>query len=77
MTLDEISKISKIRERKNFETSREMVGDVLKDYGKIHETILEALDAALSIGDVATEQMLTDFIRDLEKRNWMFTSWLK
>ena len=77
MTLDEISKISKIRERKDFETSREMVADVLKDYGKIHETILEALDAALSIGDVATEQMLTDFIRDLEKRNWMFTSWLK
>mgnify|MGYP000527635075 FL=1 len=54
-----------------------MVADVLKDYGKIHETILEALDAALSIGDVATEQMLTDFIRDLEKRNWMFTSWMK
>ena len=77
MTLEQISKNSKIRERKDFETSREMVSDVLKDFGKIHETILEALDSSLSIGDVATEQMLTDFIRDLEKRNWMFTSWMK
>lgn len=77
MTLDQISKNSKIKERKSFETSREMVADVLKDFGILHETLLEALDSSLSIGDAATEQMLTDFIRDLEKRNWMFTSWMK
>ena len=39
--------------------------------------MLEVLNASLNIGDVATEQIFTDFIRGLEKRNWMFTAWLK
>jgi len=77
MTLQEIAKSSKIKETKSFETSRDMVKDVLKDFGILHENLLEAIDSSLSIGDVATEQMLTDFIRDLEKRHWMFNSWMK
>lgn len=77
MTLDQISRNSKIKESKGFETSREMVKDVLKDFDILHETLLEALDSSLSLGDAATEHMLTEYIRDLEKRNWMFASWMK
>lgn len=77
MTLEEISKNSKLKESKGHETSRDMVKDILGDFGLIHETLLETLDSTLSVGDAATEQMITDYIRDLEKRNWMFTSWMK
>jgi starvation-inducible DNA-binding protein len=39
--------------------------------------MLDGINAALESGDVATEQILTDFLMHMEKRNWMFTSYLK
>jgi starvation-inducible DNA-binding protein len=77
MTLNEVVKNAKIQEQLNIVSSQDMVKDVLRDFGILHETMLEVLNASLNIGDAATEQIITDFIRDLEKRNWMFTTWLK
>jgi len=77
MTLNEVVKNSKIKENPNILHAKEMVEDVLADFNILHDTMLEALNASLNIGDAATEQIITEFIRDLEKRNWMFTSWLK
>ena len=77
MTLNEIVKNAKIKEQLNVVGSQDMVKDVLRDFGILHDTMLEVLNASLNIGDAATEQIITDFIRDLEKRNWMFTAWLK
>jgi len=77
MTLNEVVKNAKIKENPDIIQSREMVEDVLADFGILHETMLEVLNASLNIGDAATEQIITEFIRDLEKRNWMFTAWLK
>jgi starvation-inducible DNA-binding protein len=39
--------------------------------------MLNVINAALDTGDNVTEQIITDFMRALEKRNWMFTSWVK
>jgi len=77
MTLNEVVKNSKIKELIDVAGSRNMVEDILIDFGILHDTMLEVLNASLNIGDAATEQIITEFIRDLEKRNWMFTSWLK
>jgi len=76
-TLQKTLELSKIKEMEKNRSAIEMVREVLKDLEIIHDDILSAIGASLETGDVATEQMLTDFIRDIEKRNWMFTSYLK
>ncbi len=77
MSLQEIVKNTTIKESKGHETSRDMVKDILIDFGRIHDTMLEAVESAIQLGDVATEQLITDMIRDLEKRHWMYTAWMK
>ena len=77
MTLNEVVKNATIKERLDIIGPQDMVKDILLDFGILHNTMLEVLNESLNIGDVATEQTITDFIRDLEKRNWMFTAWLK
>lgn len=54
-----------------------MVTQLLKDYDILHNKMLNVINAALDNGDNVTEQIITDFMRVLEKRNWMFTSWSK
>jgi starvation-inducible DNA-binding protein len=39
--------------------------------------MLDAVNASLETGDVVTENMITGFMTELEKRHWMFTSFLK
>ena len=77
MSLDEIINNSTIRESKGHETSRDMIHDLLTDFGRIHETLLETVESAIALGDVATEQLITDMIRETEKRHWMFSAWMK
>jgi len=77
MTLNEVVKNATIKERLDIIGSQDMVKDILLDFGILQNTMLEVLNASSNIGDVATEQIITDFIRDLEKRNWMYTAWLK
>lgn len=76
-TLQKTLELSKIEETEKNKTAIEMVREVLNDFEILHNDILSAIGASLETGDVATEQMLTDFIRHMEKRNWMFTSYLK
>lgn len=75
--LDKILEMAEIKEREDKLSALEMVREILKDFEIIHASLLDALNSSLNTGDVATEQMITDFIRDIEKRNWMFTSYLK
>lgn len=78
MTIPEILEISEIKEVKaNQMTPLAMVTDLLKDFDILHHKMLDVINAALETGDNVTEQIVTDFMRDLEKRNWMLTSWCK
>lgn len=77
MNLKDILTISSIEETEKELSALDMVREVLRDYEKIHKSLLDALDAALDTGDAASELMLNEFISDLEKRNWMYTSWCK
>ena len=77
MTLREVLKVSQIHESKDKMTSFEMVKEVLHDYETLHELMLDAINAALETGDIGTENLIADFVLDLEKRHWMFSSWVK
>ena len=77
MTMKEVLKISQIEESTEKMTSFEMVKDVLKDYKTLHELMLDVINAALKTGDIGTENLIADFILDLEKRHWMLSSWVK
>jgi starvation-inducible DNA-binding protein len=78
MTINEILVISEIKEVKADKMSSiEMVTETLKDYEILHNKMLNVMNAALETGDNVTEQIVTDFMRNLENRNWMFTAWCK
>ncbi|WP_108424016.1 MULTISPECIES: Dps family protein [Flagellimonas] len=76
-TLKKTMELSQIKEPTKELTAIEMVRELLKDYEILHNNMLDGVNAALDSGDVVTEQILTDFLTHLEKRNWMFTSYLK
>lgn len=76
-TLKKTLELAEIKETEKKMTALETVMDVLKDFEILHNNMISAVGTALDTGDIATEQMLTDFLRNLEKKNWMFTSFLK
>ena len=78
MSMTEILVLSEIKEIKSDKMSAiGMTTEVLKDFDILHDKMLDVVNAALDAGDNVTEQIVTDFMRNLEKRNWMFTSWCK
>ena len=77
MSLKEVIEMADIKEADQKLSSIGMVSEVLKDFEKIHNSLLDVLTASLDNGDTVTEQMITDKMRYLEKRNWMYTSWCK
>ena len=76
-TLKKTLELAEIKETEKPKSALEMVKEVLNDFEILHNNMISAVGAALDTGDIATEQMVTDFLRELEKRNWMFTSFLK
>jgi starvation-inducible DNA-binding protein len=77
MNMKDSMELSKIKETKKELSGISMVREILSDYEIIHDDLLAALKVSLDTGDSATELMLNRFIADLEKRNWMYTSWCK
>lgn len=78
MSLTEILALSEIKEVKTSKmTAIEMTTEVLKDFDILHNKMLDVLNAALDAGDNVTEKIVTNFMQNLEKRNWIFTSWGK
>ena len=77
MNMKDAIQLSQIKETEEELTALDMVREILSDYEIMHEDILEAIKVSLDTGDSATELMLNQFITDLEKRNWMYTSWCK
>ncbi len=77
MTMTEAIKISEIKESPEKMPAYEMVKQVLSDYEILHEMMLDAINAALETGDIGTENLIAEFILNIEKRHWMFSSWVK
>jgi starvation-inducible DNA-binding protein len=77
LSMSDVQKLSDVKETNKKMTPLDMVRDVLKDYEIIHASLLDTLNASLETGDSATEYFINELIRDIEKRNWMYTSWCK
>ena len=77
LSIKDILDLSEIKESKKSISALEMIREILKDFEILHDKMLDVLNVALETGDNVTEQMISEFMRELEKRNWMYTSWCK
>ena len=77
LSMKDVTDISEIDDVEKELSSREMVEQIIKDYNILHGKLLDALDISLNVGDNVTEQMITDLMRYIEKRNWMYSAWYK
>jgi starvation-inducible DNA-binding protein len=75
-TLKEYLDMSEIKETGTDLTGNEMVKEVLNDFEILLSFMVDALEASGEIGDVATEDMLTGYIKRTEKVHWMLTSFI-
>ncbi|MGY6558001.1 MAG: Dps family protein [Nitritalea sp.] len=55
----------------------DMVREVLRDFEVLAENMNDAAENVAELGDKATEDMLVAFIKSIELKHWMFTSFLK
>lgn len=71
------SQTSLQEEQKTGLKAEKMVENILKDYELIISSLKEGIEIADDLDDVATEDMLTGFLRDHEKTAWMLRSHLQ
>lgn len=75
-TLKEYLEMAEIKETGTDLSGEDMVREVLSDFEILLSFMVDALEAAGEIGDVATEDMVTGYIKRTEKMHWMLTSFL-
>jgi len=75
-TLKEYLATADIEEADSRLTAVEMTRMVLKDMETLDSFMLDVVDAAASVGDAATMDMMNSMMRNLEKEHWMLTAWL-
>ncbi len=75
-TLQSYLEMSEIKETGTDLSGTDMVKEVLSDFEILLSFMVDALEAAGEIGDVATEDMLTGYIKRTEKMHWMLTSFI-
>ena len=57
-------------------SSTEMVEHVIQDYSILLSFLIEAIERANEVGDIGTSDILTKYMKRMEKRHWMFSSFL-
>jgi starvation-inducible DNA-binding protein len=55
----------------------EMVNEVLNDFQMLIQDITQVVSVTKTTGDIATEDLMLDFTRHLEKEHWMLKSFIK
>ena len=76
-TLSEYLEISEIKEVKEEITSTQMVREILADFEILLSLMIDVVEAANSVGDLGTQDLINGFIKKMEKTHWMFTAFLK
>lgn len=61
----------------NVESGEECVQNIVNGLGTIIQSHRKIAISAGEVGDIATEDLLTNFAGNLEKRMWMFSKYLK
>lgn len=68
---------SEIKEAHTELSSSRMVGEILSDFEILLSFMVDSSDAAAEMGDIASMNMIQDFIEQLEKNHWMLSTWLQ
>jgi starvation-inducible DNA-binding protein len=76
-TLNEYLDNSEIKETGTDLSSDKMVEEVLKDFEILLSFMVDTTEAAEEIGDIATADLLTGYIKRTEKQHWMLTAFNK
>lgn len=69
--------ISTIEEADPEINSTMMVRVAMDDFQTLLSLMNDVAEAADHIGDVGSEDMITEFVKDMEKSHWMFNAWLR
>ncbi len=75
-SLKEYLEIAEIQESDKQLSAMQMTREVLDDIEILDSFMLEVVDAAGSVGDAATMDMMNSMMRNLEKEHWMLSAWL-
>ena len=67
--------LSEIEEAGEDTASEDMVQEVLNDFEVLMSFMVEAIEAAENIGDSATADLISGFLKRTEQRHWMFSAW--
>ncbi|TSB44807.1 Dps family protein [Alkalicoccobacillus porphyridii] len=76
-TMKEHLETASIKEGEYGLTAEAMVEDLVRDFSLLTEEIKEGMEAAESLGDQTTADMLLAIHQSLEKHNWMLRSFLR
>ncbi len=58
-------------------SSKQMVAEIINDFEILLEHIISVTDLAKEMGDTASLDMVTNYLKETEKRLWMFSAWMK
>ena len=76
-TLAEYLEVAEIKEVGSELDSEMMVRETLNDFQILLSFMVDGIDAAIDVGDTASEYMMHSFIKKLEKNHWMLNAWLQ
>ncbi|MEX1192310.1 MAG: DNA starvation/stationary phase protection protein [Brumimicrobium sp.] len=76
-TLKKYLEISEVKETGTDLSADDMVKEILSDFEIILSFMIDSAEASDKIGDIATNDLITGFIKRTEKRHWMLTSFSK
>ncbi|GAE36241.1 Dps family protein [Halalkalibacter akibai] len=76
-TMREFLETASIQEASGDQDAEAMVAELVKDFDTLIDELKEGMEAADSLGDETTADMLLAIHQSLEKHNWMLRSFLK
>jgi starvation-inducible DNA-binding protein len=74
--LEQYLDIADIKEVSSNLEAKSMVFETIQDFQTLLSFMVEVSDAASSIGDVGTVDMINGYIKQLETNYWMLAAWL-
>jgi starvation-inducible DNA-binding protein len=74
--MSEYLEVSMIDEAGEVSEDREMVATTLENHKQIIECMRDVLDAAEEANDEGTNDLISNFLGDIEKKSWMLDAWL-
>lgn len=76
-TLKKYLEVAEIEESENDLSAEKMMTETLNDFETILSFLIDAHEKAAELGDVATEDLLTEYIKRTEKVHWMLSAFSK